>query len=214
MVFLDGEACERCAAAPWKTWYRSEYTHIEFTGTADQQQSSPCPICRVIGCDIADSDSSTFRLQTQGSHLILARMLTSTSSSWCSDFKLYDKNDEAFLKACKIYPKRVDFARAKRWIRDCITMHEDTCKPPLDAALEDLKVLDCHERTVVSAPEHCAYVALSYVWGKSGMEDAPHFPRLPDILPRTVEDSIRATLLLGYRYLWIDRYVRWLMKSL
>lgn len=213
MVFEYGEACERCATVPWKAWYRSEssdYGEITFTGTAEQLQSSPCPICRVIGCDIADSDSSTFRLRNAGSHLIFDGI----GSSWRSVFKLYDKDDEAFLRAWRTYPTRVDFVQAKRWIRDCITTHEHTCKPPLDAALKDLKVLDCHDRTVVAAPEHCAYVALSYVWGKAGVEDAPHFPRLPDVLPRTVEDSIRATQLLGYRYLWIDRYVRWPMKSL
>jgi hypothetical protein len=53
----------------------------------------------------------------------------------------------------------------------------------------------------------CQYVALSYVWGD--LEPGPSVEHgiLPAQLPRTIEDSILATRLLGYRYLWIDKYV-------
>lgn len=104
------------------------------------------------------------------------------------------------------YEKRVNFEESKLWIRDCMSRHTE-CKTPARTALIDLRVLDCHNRVIVAAPKDCAYVALSYVWGRHTPEDTPQFPRLPDKLPRTVEDSIEATIRLGYRYLWIDRHV-------
>jgi len=207
MDFLEGETCERCSAIPWVRWYVSNYEKLYFTETPDELQSAACPICRVIGRGIAGHNEPIRCLEQSGTHM----MVGSGTFFWRSNLMLYDKDDDAFVQACRVHPKRVDFAHAKRWIRACVSSHEE-CKPPLGSALHDLKVLDCHNRIVVSAPEHCEYVALSYVWGKAGLEDAPDIPRIPDILPRTVEDSIKATIMLGYRYLWIDRYVCLLTK--
>ena len=215
MDFLQGETCERCSAIPWEEWYRSIHSKVELTESAEQLQSSPCPICRVIGLGMVDFD------RPESSRRPITRLAGSGhfmrvgygNVSWHSNLRLYHKDDEDFVQFCRVHPKRVDFAHAKRWIRACLSTHGE-CKASLGSALHDLKVLDCYDRIVVSAPEHCEYVALSYVWGKAGLEDAPDLSRIPDILPRTVEDSIKATIMLGYRYLWIDRYVCLLMKIL
>ena len=103
--------------------------------------------------------------------------------------------------------RRVDFKRAKTWIDACKESHPD-CTADFSKALKSLRVIDCVARTVVSAPENCVYVALSYVWGISGTCDALRSSALLDQLPRTVDNSIDATLMLGYRYLWVDKYVR------
>jgi len=207
MDILEGEKCERCSAISWERWYLSTYEELDLTETPEQLQSAACPICRVIGRGIAEYDKPISCLERSGKHFLvsLPRMRRR------ADFMLYDKDDEAFIKACNVHPKRVDFAHAKRWIQNCIATHGE-CKASRKSTLEDLMVLDCYERIVVSAPEHCEYVALSYVWGKAGLEETPDLPRIPDVLPRTVEDSIQATIMLGYRFLWIDRYVCLLMK--
>jgi len=214
MEFLEGETCERCSAIPWVRWYVSMRENLHFKETPEQLQSAPCPICRVIGRGIAKYDEPVSCLERwisrldrdEGFLVWLPRVHTR------ADIMLYDKDDEDFIKACKVHPKRVDFTYARQWIRNCISSHVE-CKSPPDSDFHDLKVLDCRDRIIVSAPKHCEYVALSYVWGKVRLENALDFPRIPDILPRTVEDSIIATRMLGYRYLWIDRYVRQPMNS-
>jgi len=114
---------------------------------------------------------------------------------------------EAADKVCDGRVKRVDFQEAKHWISHCVSSHPK-CRAPARSALIDLKVIDCRYREVVSRPQGHVYVALSYVWGKPTLEDTQQFSKLSKELPRTVEDSIEATLKLGYWYLWIDRYVR------
>ncbi|KAK5270382.1 hypothetical protein LTR99_005765 [Exophiala xenobiotica] len=88
-----------------------------------------------------------------------------------------------------------------------------------------LRLIDVKQRCVVKAKEldrDREYVALSYVWGKAemiretGMKPVVlqrkmivHTPEgectpLPKRLPRTIEDVMTLSHLLGYRYLWID----------
>ena len=95
-------------------------------------------------------------------------------------------------------------SKVKRWIEECTHDH-DMCKLDrhLQSTLRNLKVIDCHTREVVEAQPGYIYVALSYVWGTNA-----HSPNLKDKLPQTIEDSLQVVLLLGYRYLWVDRYVR------
>ncbi|KAF3003109.1 hypothetical protein E8E13_008214 [Curvularia kusanoi] len=96
---------------------------------------------------------------------------------------------------------------AKVWIHECA--HDHTALCDLEEAsrprFTNLRVIDCHasrdarERLeIVDAPPGCVYFALSYVWGPVAK---PPFP-----LPQTIKDSITTVLLLGYSYLWVDRY--------
>ncbi|KAI0538687.1 heterokaryon incompatibility protein-domain-containing protein [Xylaria digitata] len=52
------------------------------------------------------------------------------------------------------------------------------------------------------------YVALSYIWGNGSdtFTATKVGPQLPSLLPRVIEDAISATLSLGYRFIWVDRY--------
>lgn len=47
------------------------------------------------------------------------------------------------------------------------------------------------------------YLALSYVWGESGLA---HSGEMLINAPQTVKDAMYATKRLGQRYLWVDRY--------
>jgi len=122
------------------------------------------------------------------------------------ELKIYDTS---LSRSPKIQPspRRVDFERAKTWIDACKRSHRG-CSARSSKLLKNLRVIDCVTRSVISAPEDCVYVALSYVWGMSKACDAPSSSALPDELPLTVDNSIHATLMLGYRYLWVDKHVR------
>ena len=89
---------------------------------------------------------------------------------------------------------------AKAWLRESVVDGERPVIP------QKLKVIDCVERMIVDAPPDCNYIALSYVWGAN--QACPSFK---EKLPQTIEDSIPTVLHLGYRYLWVDRYVRKVM---
>ena len=85
----------------------------------------------------------------------------------------------------------------KAWLAECLVGEEQPSIP------KQMKVIDCVERRIVPAPLDCVYIALSYVWGTNQA-----CPSLEEKLPQTIEDSITTVLHLGYRYLWVDRYVR------
>ena len=87
--------------------------------------------------------------------------------------------------------------KVKVWLTESVVGGERPSIP------EKMKVIDCAERRVVPAPLDCVYIALSYVWGTN--QACPSFD---EKLPQTIEDSITTVLYLGYRYLWVDRYVR------
>lgn len=89
-----------------------------------------------------------------------------------------------------------------------------------------LRLIDVQENHVVVAPSDCKYVALSYVWGNaqvyraskhnfSNWEEFSASERWPvsqdqcmelDVnkMPKTIQDALRITSLLGERYLWVD----------
>lgn len=98
--------------------------------------------------------------------------------------------------------KKLEFFRSL--LHDCIQRH-DACKMDreLQSTIRGLRVIDCTQRKVIAAPPECKYFALSYVWGKDQQPCV-----IDGCLPQTIEDSITTVLYLGYRYLWIDRFVR------
>lgn len=95
----------------------------------------------------------------------------------------------------------------RQWITECATLHGEMCVPKSPDLIRGLQVIDCERRTLVKAPPGCQYVALSYVWGESHGDDDDSSDSPLDHLPKTVSDSWLLTQKLGYRYLWVDRYV-------
>jgi hypothetical protein len=94
------------------------------------------------------------------------------------------------------------------WLKICDTAHINTCgiSPHMPASLRGLKVIDCLERVILPFDNNVPFVTLSYVWGsaKEGCHvlgnQIPHQP------PKVIADAIRVTRMLGFRYLWVDRY--------
>jgi len=97
------------------------------------------------------------------------------------------------------------------WLENCKKHHSNICDPRLEDLPLGFQLIDCVENQIVLV-EHLQhrpqYLALSYVWGKHNEENklAHNTSSLPIDLPRTIQDAVKATMDLGFRYLWVDRY--------
>ncbi len=115
-----------------------------------------------------------------------------------------------FVKAQCVRHDGINFELLRDWISSC-TQHHEKCRRYAAESSEPrgIKLIDCETRHVIQAQSQ-KYVALSYVWGLAaldpGYDDRVKDGRMPDVLLKTIEDAILATMKLGYRYLWIDRY--------
>jgi hypothetical protein len=102
-----------------------------------------------------------------------------------------------------------DCTKACLWLDACLNCHKTVCKQEL-LQIPGMHLIDCEDIVIVKATQEMQWLALSYVWGVSiQIEDhAGYRPgsKLYQPIPRTVRDAIRATLQLGYRWLWVDEY--------
>ncbi|KAF2823819.1 HET-domain-containing protein [Ophiobolus disseminans] len=100
-----------------------------------------------------------------------------------------------------VNPQFIDPSMPRAWLQRCVRDHSIVCSPKIGASVAGFRVLDCKSRKIVEGIQSCPYVALSYVWGP------PQTGLLQDSLfPRTIEDAITITRIMGFDYLWIDRY--------
>jgi hypothetical protein len=182
------------------------------TKTLEELRVSACPSCRILGSNLPIHDIRFLSTGDRSGNYL--RFSDQDKKYWLpSSLALMHKDEMSLARATSYIDGEgyADTNQLKESIRDCVSNHKQ-CIPQACNTLKDLKVLDCDKRTVVLAPESCQFVALSYVWGQPTVEakptDRPQFPTLPDVLPRTVEDSIKVTKILGHKYLWVDRYVR------
>jgi hypothetical protein len=112
-------------------------------------------------------------------------------------------DDGEFERRCH-YSQEIDAGQIRDWVEQCETNHRIACvmDSATQTALRELRVVDCERRIVVRAPPGCRYTALSYVWGPpSNTCESLQEP------PKTIAQSILFTQKLGYRYLWVDRFV-------
>ena len=110
----------------------------------------------------------------------------------------------------EVLPHKLNYDLIRQWISYCEFNHGKPCESRQKTLPDGFRVIDCNSRQVIQAPSECDYVALSYVWG--GAASNNHNRALLDDerlnqVPAVIEDSIVATKCLGYRYLWVDRYV-------
>ena len=118
---------------------------------------------------------------------------------------------------------QIDFQMVRSWVNNCRETHAHGFAVGGDHTIEVreraigsyLKLINVHSCTVVPAPPHCHYVALSYVWGNVPQSilntwdfttsGSSKFAKLNVCgLPRTIQDAISLTRLLGETYLWVD----------
>ncbi|KAG4256764.1 hypothetical protein FPRO03_03774 [Fusarium proliferatum] len=113
-----------------------------------------------------------------------------------------------------------DWSIARGWITLCRENHSGECNPRKSAAVPHFFLIECSTRQIAEQKESQTdglppYVALSYVWGQSqGNQQSLQREKQQEsldgkgdgIVEPAIEDAIRVTLELGYRYLWVDRY--------
>ncbi|KAI3316950.1 heterokaryon incompatibility protein-domain-containing protein [Xylariaceae sp. AK1471] len=121
----------------------------------------------------------------------------------------------------------------RRWVDNCKSKHGTMCdiayfgfrKTEWAQLAEHLgyrfrfRLIDVWDRKIIDAPEGCSYVALSYVWGqlpgvfrakkndiKATINDsgAAYLEIPKEGVPKTVQDAMRVTAMLGERFLWVD----------
>ena len=223
---IDNESrtCERCSPINFANLERTKPGPYVTLFTIDDLSQSladrHCPICQILQTAI-----EVHRAQYRSAKICWERAFPGRGSMGTIRFRysmgesyealhphLTVHDDTALPRRLKTQhaSRRVDFERAKTWIDACKDSHLG-CATRFSSTLKNLRVIDCVTRKVLSAPENCVYVALSYVWGTSGICGIQSSSALRNEMPRTVKDSIAATLMLGYRYLWVDKYVRSLL---
>lgn len=123
-----------------------------------------------------------------------------------SCFMLLNQGRETGPHARELRPQ-ANLAVVRKWVSHCEKGHtHPDCNPSGLIGLDEFCVIDCEARTLVVCPLGRPYVTLSYVWGTEPTEGLEGIVKIPETLPRVIEDAIQVTLSLGYRYLWVDRY--------
>jgi hypothetical protein len=222
--------CERCANIPWKNLAARSNLDDEMISVIDSRLRSlheaRCRICQLLAQAVL-----THSISYNKSFMLRRCDTTMFNILHCRGLFLdgnISHNDEnipscarfphlivtsldiqpAQSKLQHIYPEFVDIKRIKSWIAECSTYHGAPCTPSSKTRLRGLKVINCNRRIIEPAPPDCRYVALSYVWGQQDTSSELFHDLGPnEMLPKTIEDSINVTQSLGYKYLWVDRYV-------
>jgi hypothetical protein len=218
--------CKRCADIPWEglaTGHEviDEELAIVVEKFVDLVKSS-CRLCRLLGWAGIMHTNLDPSIQSFPPYRLLYNSLdipktfgigfkSSTDACGPSPHLIVTclEASQAHSRFQRLYPEFIDIERIKLHINDCNRFHRSSCASPNTQHLIDLRVIDCDQRIVVPAPLDCQYVALSYVWGRRDAQLSLSYEIKPGIiLPQTIEDSIFIAQSLGYKYLWIDRYVR------
>jgi hypothetical protein len=210
--------CNKCRKGTWSQLSKSvKYRlFLAYRIPTSDFHASRCRMCRLLPLPKTTIPSSTLSVQVQwfpsGSHgqsqlgKLVANVLN--GPMWSSKvLEVIQSSAEGIKKQTKDLPN-VDLDIAKRWLQECELMHQH-CNPKLLHTLQGLRVIDCTCKEVVGASALADYrfVALSYVWGGKTHGNLSPSSSLASDLPRTIEDSIAVTQALGFRYLWVDRYV-------
>jgi hypothetical protein len=209
--------CQSCRNIPWSSLSKSRRngTLLERRTSAQDLHDSNCRMCQLM---------TPFKIWVP-SGAVLIRLEWSASSCEArhqlgeievSHNKRHGTKTMTVMRISKEnieeqeFQKRwqnVDFDLVKKWLIECRSKHQ-SCYSKERHDLHDLRVIDCTRREIVQALAHCDFVALSYVWGRETQDRFLSSSILSSNLPQTIEDSIVATLTLGFNYLWVDRYGR------
>jgi hypothetical protein len=124
----------------------------------------------------------------------------------------------------------IDMERVRKWVKFCDESHHGICHTITDPwriieQPKELLFIDVTRNCLVHGRGLDQYITLSYVWGSLvnfwGHPTAPFqtltenfealcregaFNGRANPLPKTIQDSIILTKLLGCKYLWIDRF--------
>jgi hypothetical protein len=230
----SADVCARCLHIPWKALLEpSDGLQKRMPRIKESQEilrQSSCRICRFLAWimkeenlqdgryKIAKRDGNT-KVHRSDRHNEVDQLLRREREVFislisltlqgkqelflASHFMLTNStsDDAAFEQRCH-HSQEIDARQIRDWIEECEANHHIDCvmDATTETALHELRVIDCEGRIVVRAPPGCRYTALSYVWGSNACESLQE-------PPETIAQSILFTQKLGYKYLWVDRYV-------
>jgi hypothetical protein len=159
---------------------------------------------------------STRRPSTKAMHLIIVpqslrdftRIDRHIVSEGCAVLLLQSVSRDLFTP--KAIPGVFNADLVGSWIRYCASNHKSFCDKDTLPVL-GVRVIDCVTRHIVDWDGNAPYVSLSYVWGTDkdtcgAIETVEGRQTLPQLLPCVIKDSIEVTKVLGYRYLWVDKF--------
>jgi hypothetical protein len=130
---------------------------------------------------------------------------------------VYSDDWDRNMGARTISHDSVDYDFIKSWIYHCDYGHDNECqkRPVPVRPLVEIDVIHCATRRLVpvqlfspSGHPSLEFVTLSYLWGppQAAGQTSVVDGRIPDNVPRVIEDAITVVTKLGLEYLWIDRY--------
>ena len=122
---------------------------------------------------------------------------------------------------------QMDLALVKSWLLDCDTLHckgaeqkdweEKACISSFVnlSSQTDITVVDIRHSCLVEIAMGSRYVALSYTWGgdqpfkndrahNSALHQPGALQKYWNAIPRTIQDAVTFTKLIGIEYLWVD----------
>jgi hypothetical protein len=223
--------CETCASIPWESLADPSKLPPDklpmFYETTEDLMSSACHVCRFLGNVITSHARNLFPSAPPYQFELNENMFVDNQNIGVLQFiriikgavwPLSSHGDPRVL-VIQSRPSSVNqtfqslmiggmpLEVLKHSIATCEREHSDRCSPKSPNILRNLKVFDCETCKVVLAPVDCRYVALSYVWGTKAAHTKATTSFTPNSLPKTIADSCFVVQILGYRYLWVDRYV-------
>lgn len=112
----------------------------------------------------------------------------------------------------KIVPLQVDYSALRKKLEYCTASHQELeCGRRLSVNILYLRVINCATRKIEMATAETKYAALTYVWGpptassqRIRQQSSPDF--LSEVAEKTIEDAIIVTEMMGFQFIWIDRY--------
>lgn len=228
----DDLICAECQAVAW-----SSATSLQANGhgiirslnaTFVELATSRCPICRMLAHIKPDPlDGQLCVVKALPSTLVLPGVepyfvfLSLQPENQSDPFYLShpgiailkSNNQQLDFGPRLLQPDGIDYDMIKKAIQDCDCNHQKSCPGSASTAtvVEGFRVIEIRTRTVVEAPRHCRYAALSYVWGKQIDENA--FEGGLGSPPLVIEDALAVCASLGLEFLWVDRFVSWSLFS-
>lgn len=190
--------------------------------------TSRCPICRMLAhikpasldglsCLVKAICADEVLLETDSYDSALPYVLLSLQPANEVDESFYVRHPSiAILKSSDwqinfqprlLQPNIIDYDLINESIQYCDRTHHKSCSGSAGTITvpRGLRVIDIRTRTVIEAPSHCRYAALSYVWGSQTGENA--LDESLESPPQVIEDAFSVCASLILNFLWVDRYV-------
>jgi hypothetical protein len=238
---MSSHLCDRCRVIPLDPELETLENLLPSTkwdlGTFGELRQKNCSFCELVAsiCSTGytswdphslPDDAANVNVQylSQGTlHVYPAR----TGSQLC----IAGTSTNSFLTSARTeFPEWVEFGEVRRWISNCENTHEKdfgcvvpTFNPEMlpisNGRRLQFRLIDTQSQCIVYAPDHCRYVALSYVWGQSSKKrlilttanesnmmktGAFDIPEIRASLPNTIQDAMSVVHQIGERYLWVD----------